>query len=173
MFERKYNGWHFSVFSLTPPRSVSLSLFVAYVCKNCHTMTLIRGFGTPLQLLSSPRLCSALPAPGLNGGDISFIIIAAFYYTDLFHRAKKEGRKEGRKEGGREGNIAFGTEISCRLCQNCSSSSIMPPLQLTASKGEVNKAGPRLHELLEPWTRNHRNLGPALSNIPVLTRMTG
>ena len=64
-------------------------------------MTLIRGFGTPL-------LSSALPAPGLNGGDISFIIIAAFYYTDLFHRAKKEGRKEEREEG----NIAFGTEIS-------------------------------------------------------------
>ena len=61
-------------------RVLSLSLCVAYVCKNCHTMTLIRGFGT-LPLLSLAR--------GLNGGDISFTIIAAFYYTDLFRRAEQ------------------------------------------------------------------------------------
>ena len=59
------------------PLSLSLSLCVAYVCKNCHTMTLIRGFGTPLTpLLSRPR--------DLMDAIYLFIIIAAFYYTDLF-----------------------------------------------------------------------------------------
>ena len=59
---------------LLPP---SLSVFQWRVCKNCHTMTLITGFGTPLTpLLSRPR--------DLMDAIYLFIIIAAFYYTDLF-----------------------------------------------------------------------------------------
>ena len=74
--------------SLSPSLRLSLSLFVAYVCKNCHTMTLIRGFGTPV-------LCPALLSRPRD-------LMEAIYLLSLLRRfitrtySTEQGREEGR-----------------------------------------------------------------------------
>ena len=125
--------------SLLLPRCLCLS--VAYVCKNCHTMTLIRGFGTPLTpLLSRPRdLMEA----------IYLLSLSRHFITRIY---SSEQRRQ-------EGNIAFGTAISSvawvkiaqalRLCQRVS----LPPLLET---GEVNIKYAGLSELDLPCVRHRR-----------------
>ena len=131
--------------SLSLSLSLSLCLSVAYVCKNCHTMTLIRGFGTPLLLLSSPRrLCSPGPLRDLMEA-IYLLSLLRRFITRIY--STEQRRKKGSKEGGREisllarkSPVAF-VKIAqaLRLCHR---------FNLQPLKERSKKVGPRWHELL-------------------------